>query len=133
MTDHLIGLCHLGQVFAGGTGLLPLLPGGSSTFGPGRCRRLREPLGRGGHRRVARIPTEALLQVGQLRLEHGHLCPKQSILGHDLLVGRSIGREIAGWNSPRYARWSPWWWIRPSGDLNSYALVKVIGSDRRRQ
>jgi len=38
--------------------------------------------------------------------------PKQFVLGRRLLVGRSVGSEITGRNTPRYARCSPWWRIR---------------------
>jgi hypothetical protein len=127
VVDHLVGVCHLGQMLAGRTGLLALLAGRGPTLGPTRCRRFREPFGRRRHRGVARVAAKAFFQVGQLRLEHRHLGPQQLVLGHNLLVGGGVGRGIAGRNSQRYARCSPWWWIRRSGGLNSYLVLIVAG------
>jgi hypothetical protein len=80
MDDHCVWIGHLGQVLAGGSGLLPLLALGSPTFGPGRRRRLGEPFGRRWHRRVAGVATDALFEVSQFRLERHHLCTKLGVL-----------------------------------------------------
>jgi hypothetical protein len=74
--DHLTGISDLGQMFAGSTALLALFAGRCPTLGTGRCRGLGEPFGRWWHRRVPRVPAEALFNSGQLRLEHGHLGPQ---------------------------------------------------------
>src|ERR1019366_5277862 len=125
VVDHVIGIHHRGEVLARCPGLLALLATSGTTLGPRWRGRLREPFSRRRHRGVAGVPAETLLQVGQLRLEHRHLRPQQRVLGRDLLVGGSVGRGIAGWNSPRYARWSRRWWTRLSGSLNSYFRSKV--------
>ena len=106
MVDHLVRIDHLGQVLARGTGLLALLAGRGSTLGPAWCRRLREPLGRRRHRGVPRVATETLLeiskacsQLGQLRRLRADHRLQLGILHLELLVGGSVGREIAGRNS----------------------------------
>lgn len=129
VVDHVVGVGHVVQVIARGTGLLALLPRRCPTFGPAWSRRLRD-LGRGRNRGVVGVPAETLLEIGnpvlQLDDNEAHLCDRGAqlgVLGNQLLVGRSVRGGIACRYSPRYERRSRRWWTRVSGGLNSHLRV----------
>jgi len=76
-----------------------------------------------------------LLEVSNLGLERsdqrrlllGDELKGGDLFGQLLIRGRVIKREVVvRWNSPRYARCFPRWWIVGSGHLNSYELAKQV-------
>ena len=61
----------------------------------------------------------------------GHETEGSDLLAQLLIRGRVIERRVVvRWNSPRYARRFPRWWIAGSGDLNSYATFRHRGHGR---
>lgn len=139
---YLVGVLHLGQVLAFCAGLLPRASLGGSSFGPVGNGRLGEQLCRRRHRRVARISTQALFQIGDARcnrtIEHFQLpdallsllaqqLERSNDLGQLLIRGRVVERRrVVGWKSRRYARRSPRWAMVRSGVLNKYGASTLI-------
>ena len=110
VNDRDVGVCHLGQMLAGGTGLFALLPRGGTTLRTRRGGRFREQLRGGGRRGAPGVAAETLLQIGNLALQAGDLSGLRLHKGGQLLVCRRLRGGIAGRNSPRYARrWRRWW------------------------
>jgi len=120
-----------------------LLAGTSLCFassGPAGNGRLGEPLGRWRHCHIVRFPAPLLLEIRDAcsqrtveTLELDDPCLLRSNeLGALLVRGRAINWEgIAGGNSPPYARCCPRWWMRRSGDLNSYGKTSGEHTDSR--
>ena len=73
VNDRDVGVCHLGQMLAGGAGLLALLPRGGTAFRTRRGGRFREQLRGGGHRGAPGVAPEPFLQIGNLALQAGDL------------------------------------------------------------
>ncbi len=127
-----LAVLHLSQVLSLGTGLLARAALGRSTFCPAGSGWLLQSFFRRRHRRVARIATETLLEIGETGFKLGNACRlllgqqlKRSDLILQLLVGDLVRerRAIVGRNSQRYARLIPRWRMVRSGDLNTYYSV----------